>query len=79
LLLTFLVFLSCKPLSLGLLLLLAKVKLREEEREAAAQHQQLVQMFDELLTTTVFAEKMAIVADVERFHTEKLPPQVRLG
>ena len=56
---------------------LAKVKLREEEREAAVQHQQLVQLFDELLTTTVFAEKKAIVADVERFHTEKLTPQVR--
>ena len=52
---------------------------KEEEFEAAQQHAELVHLFDEMLTTTVFAEKKSLVADAERFHREKIPPQVREG
>ena len=32
-------------------------------------------MFNEMLDATVFAEKKALVSDVEKFHVEKIPPQ----
>lgn len=57
-----------------------EVKLREEEREQREMHKQLVTMFEDMLDATIFAEKKALVSDIERFHTEKIPPQeLRMG
>eukprot|EP00614_Pseudopedinella_elastica_P012828 CAMPEP_0172598658 /NCGR_PEP_ID=MMETSP1068-20121228/18714_1 /TAXON_ID=35684 /ORGANISM="Pseudopedinella elastica, Strain CCMP716" /LENGTH=286 /DNA_ID=CAMNT_0013398615 /DNA_START=191 /DNA_END=1054 /DNA_ORIENTATION=- len=57
-----------------------EAKLREEEAEAQEENQELVVMFEDMLAKTFFAEKKALVNDVERFHVEKIPPQeVRMG
>ena len=52
-----------------------EAKLEIEEAEQKKSHDQLVKIFEDSLSTTIFLEKKAIVSDIERFHTEKIPPQ----
>jgi hypothetical protein len=57
-----------------------QVKLNAEVSEAHAQHQQLVKLFDDTINSNFFAEKKRLMADIERFHNEKIPPQeLRMG
>jgi len=53
-----------------------EAKLRAEAEEQRASHEELVKMFDSMMSATCYAEKKAIINDVERFHTDKIPLQV---
>ena len=56
-----------------------EAKLRAEAEEQRASHEELVKMFDSMMSATCYAEKKAIINDVERFHTDKIPLQVCYG
>jgi hypothetical protein len=53
-----------------------ETKLKEEEASQSALHKELCSTFESMMSSTIFTEMKMLVADVERFHQEKIPPQV---
>jgi hypothetical protein len=55
-----------------------ELKLKEEEVEQKQAHDELVSMFEQMLKETVFQEKKMLISDIEKYHTDLIPPQEKL-
>lgn len=52
-----------------------ELKLRDEEIEQKSSHNDLVSMFEKMLKQTVYLEKKQLISDIEKYHTDLIPPQ----